>query len=291
MSDTYAAFISYRRSDHDEPSMSWARQIADFVGRVESAAALLSSEYDRPRLFDRITTADATLGVVAGDHWKNSILNSAFQRLSEILIVLDDADYQKARSEPIDLAAFDTLAGITATHRELLDLRRQDPVEALRELVKQLQITRQQIAATAVLKSKVAGHVNSSHASERARIELLEKAGGAIGLTEAAGRLKISRQALHKKVYAGNALGMMQDDKIILPKLQFVTEGRKTKILSGIDRVAKDFNDSKAGPFSALQFLIEIDPNLGARPIDVLTRGDVDAVHHAARAYLSMNEA
>jgi hypothetical protein len=270
--------------------MSWIRQIADFVGRVESAAALLSSEYDRPRLFDRIETADVTPVVVAGDHWKNSILNSAFQRLSEILIVLDDADYQKARSEPIDLAAFDTLAGITTTHRELLDLRQQDPMEALRELVKQLQITRQQIAATAVLKSKVANHANSSHASERARIELLEKAGGAIGLTEAAGRLKISRQALHKKVYAGNALGMMQDDKIILPKLQFVTEGGETKILSGIDRVAKDFNESKAGPFSALQFLIEVDPNLGARPIDVLTTGDVDAVHHAAQAYLSMND-
>ncbi len=228
--------------------------------------------------------------VSLGNDWKAEILKSVSERLSEIVTLLVDVEMHESRSASIDLEAFDTLASLTLAPDELHILHQQDKAEALRELVKQLEIAWERVATTATLVSKVESAAPSIEASDDILTTLLERAGGTLGLTEASERLGISRQALHKKVYAGNALGMMRGDRIVLPKLQFVTTAGKTKILPGIDRVAKTFDESNAGPFSALQFLIEVDPNLEARPIDVLKNGDIDAVHLAARAYLSMDE-
>jgi hypothetical protein len=289
VSDFRNEFIGYRRHDAGGDRLSsWQRDLANFVGRVESAAVLLSFGHDRPPAVRATSTRMAAVSL--GNDWKAEILRSVSERLSEIVTVLVNAETHKSRSASIDLEAFDTLASLTLAPDELHILHQQDKAEALRELVKQLEIAWERVATTATLVSKVESAAPSTEASDNVLTVLLEKAGGTLGLTKASERLGISRQALHKKVYAGNALGMMHDDRIVLPKLQFVTVAGKTKILPGIDRVAKTFNESNAGPFSALQFLIEIDPNLEARPIDVLENGDADAVHQAARAYLSMDE-
>jgi hypothetical protein len=270
-----------------DQSSSWPRYLANFVSRVETAAALLSLEHDRPVVLDK--TAASFAFVALG--WRGEILKSVFTHLSEIMAVLRDAEFSEAQSELIDFEAFDALAGLTPAHRELLLLRQQDTPEALRALVTQLEITREQVAATVALVSKVEPIAAPAEVSDDALRKLLDRAGGTLGLTEASKQLGITRQALHKRVYNGNALGMMHDNRIVLPKLQFVTEGKETTILSGIDRIAKVFQESKAGPFSALQFLIDADPNLEARPIDVLKKGNADAAYQAARAYLSMDEA
>src|SRR5262249_58067442 len=92
-----------------------------------------------------------------------------------------------------------------------------------------------------------------------ARQTLIEAAGGALSLTEAATALGVTRQNLHKRIYAGSALGMMLDGRIVVPQLQLVAADGKTEIIRGIERVVRPFLQSKAGAWSALQFLLDRD--------------------------------
>lgn len=119
---------------------------------------------------------------------------------------------------------------------------------------------------------------------------LLQRAGGGLSLTEAAKLLGTSRQALHKRVKSGSALGMMEGDELVLPKFQFVEKHDRTSILDGLAKVIKLFDASRAGRWSALQFLIEQDPNLAMAPVDVLKTGEVQQVANAAAAYLDVDE-
>jgi hypothetical protein len=54
--------------------------------------------------------------------------------------------------------------------------------------------------------------------------------------------------------------------------------------------VVRLFRLASAGPWSVLQFLVDIDPNLGRAPIEVLRSHDANAVEHAAKVYLGMGE-
>jgi len=119
---------------------------------------------------------------------------------------------------------------------------------------------------------------------------LLEAAGGGLSLAEAAEALAISRQAMHALISTGRALGLMHGDRIVVPKLQFRSRGGRSEILPGIDRIVRLFEETKAGPWSAVQFLTEPDPNLGTTPIAALRDGRVEAVEHAARALLRIDE-
>ena len=100
--------------------------------------------------------------------------------------------------------------------------------------------------------------------------------------------LGVTRQALHKRIKAGTALGMMDGEELVLPKLQFVSSGEKVRLVKGLGEVISLFE--RSGGWSALQFLVEKDPNLAAAPIEALNAGKVEAVVAAARAYLSLDE-
>jgi len=119
---------------------------------------------------------------------------------------------------------------------------------------------------------------------------LLAAAGGGLSLAEAAEALTISRQAMHALIRTGRALGLMHGDRIVVPRLQFCSRGGRSEILPGIDRIVRLFEETKAGPWSAVQFLIDPDPNLGTTPIAALRDGQVEAVEHAARALLRIDE-
>jgi len=119
---------------------------------------------------------------------------------------------------------------------------------------------------------------------------LLEAAGGGFSLAEAAEALAISRQAMHEQISTGWVLGMVHDDQIVVPRLQFRPGDGRSEILLGIGRVVRLFEETKAGPWAALQFLIEPDPNIGTAPIAALRDGRVEAVAHAARAFLRIDE-
>jgi len=119
---------------------------------------------------------------------------------------------------------------------------------------------------------------------------LLAAAGGGLALAEAAQALAISPKAMHAQIRAGRALGLMHGDRIVVPKLQFRSRHGRSEVLPGIDQVVRLFHETQAGPWAAVQFLLEPDPNLGAAPIAALRDGQVAAVVHAARAYLRVDE-
>ena len=54
--------------------------------------------------------------------------------------------------------------------------------------------------------------------------------------------------------------------------------------------MTKLFKDSEAGPWMALQFLVDPDPNFGRSPIEALRAGDERLVEQAARGYLHLDE-
>ena len=122
------------------------------------------------------------------------------------------------------------------------------------------------------------------------RDALLKRAGGAFSLTEAAAELHITRQALHKRISNARVLGMMVGNEIIVPKLQIVGEAGAARVLAGIDAVTKLFQETQAGPWTALQFLVGRDPNLGDVPINALRARDVVPVIEAARTHLRLDE-
>ncbi len=125
---------------------------------------------------------------------------------------------------------------------------------------------------------------------EQIRDDLLRQAGGSHGLAEAASLLGISRQAMHKRINADSALGMMLDKQIVLPKLQFVAREGGLEIVPGLRDVLAVFREGKASGWPALQFLAAGDPNLdGKRPIDELKAGEVEDVVQAARVHLDLD--
>jgi hypothetical protein len=98
----------------------------------------------------------------------------------------------------------------------------------------------------------------------------------------------MSRQAVHKRIKAGTILGLMDGAELVLPRGQFVQIGSGFRPALGLGDILVHF--AVAGPWSALQFLVEADPNLGDVPLRVLTEGRIDAVVDAAKAYLGIDE-
>jgi hypothetical protein len=126
---------------------------------------------------------------------------------------------------------------------------------------------------------------------ETSRDKLVERSGGVLTLQDASARLGITEQALHKRIHANSALGMMIGDRIVVPALQMTTAGGKTRILAGVDKVTKAFVEAGASGWGALQFLVDPDPNLeGQTPVDMLREGRVQEVVQAARACLGLDE-
>jgi len=122
------------------------------------------------------------------------------------------------------------------------------------------------------------------------RRALLERAGGGLSLRQGAERLGITREALYEQIESGTVLGLMDGQKLVLPRLQFIGAGEEVKLVEGLPAVVKLFEDTGAGGWSALQFLIGRDPNLEAAPIEALQAGEVKAVVEAARTYLGLDE-
>ncbi len=112
-----------------------------------------------------------------------------------------------------------------------------------------------------------------------------------MSLTEAAKALGVTRQALHKRIHANGALGMMLGGRIVVPRVQLVEKDGKTVVLEGIEKVARAFAEAEAGAWGALQFLVEPNPNLnGTRPMDALREKRIREVEQAARGYLGLDE-
>jgi len=200
---------------------------------------------------------------------------------------------------PLYRTAFDSLCELTPADTQLKALFERNVVRACHELAGHVDLVAEQLEATSRLAETLdadpdagQGPANANEAAQLATVEneLLEKAGERLTLTEAAARLGVSRQALHKKIKSGAALGVMHGEKLVLPAAQFVEGVKGQTIVPHLKEVLALFDESGAGPWSALQFLIETEPSLGAAPLGLLEHGTLAPVIAAARAYLGLDE-
>jgi hypothetical protein len=228
--------------------------------------------------------------------WYAELTNDLLTRLSEIRNSLAHGWPSSAEADALAADAVALLAELTPVPSQVLALYRSDRAAGLAELARHLEVVDRQYALAASLVGRLepggGGRASPEPAPGfvAARKTLLAAAGGALSLTEAAQVLGVTRQNLHKRIHSGSALGMLLDDRIVMPKMQLVGQDDSTAIVVGLERVVRPFVEAKAGAWSALQFLLDPDPNLGRPPIEALRAGDIAGAERAARAYLGLDE-
>ncbi|WP_261339049.1 hypothetical protein [Rhizobium leguminosarum] len=259
-----------------------------FFSRIDQGALLLSAAltegsmgHFRPH-HDRVR-------VNRSRSWMDSLVISCRDRSAEVREALKFEWEPTGRAAELALDAFKTLSELTQTSWELQRLCQADRPRAFHELARHLELATQQFELNARLVAEIEGFEAPSPASERlndVQTDLLTRAGGGLSLTAAADRLRVSRQALHKRAKNGSALALMQKNELVLPMAQWVSTGKFLTWIDGLPKVIKLFGT--AGGWSALQFLIEQDPNLGTTPRLALIDGRIDEVVAAAEAYLGI---
>lgn len=267
--------------------------IAQFQERMDRAAILLSCAFADSEVKDfktlgrqsPIRSADPQLG------WYASVVNSALTRFREVRNALVHRWTPTPEAELLYHEAFNCLVALTPAADELSRLRQLDPARASSELARLLDPIAEEIAATAKLHASLSGEGGSeAERLEAAQKAILATAGDAWSLRQAAEALEVTKQALHKRVRAGTVLGVMLGSRLALPRVQFRQHGASTRHVGGLGPIIKMFRDAGAGEWSALQFLVHLDPNLSARPIDALWARRTKAVQEAAAAYLGLGE-
>jgi hypothetical protein len=228
--------------------------------------------------------------------WYSDIVNDCQARSKEVRQALLHSWTPTPRAEQLAIDAFVLLSDLTPARTELLRLCQYDRRRAFSELAKHIHLATDQFQLSADLLAEVDATSNQIEQTDEQRFAdissaLLERAGGGVSLTEGAKLLGTSRQALHKRVKLGSALGMMHGSELVLPKFQFVADEGDTSVIDGLAKVLKLFDNTGAGRWSAQQFLIDGDPNLADTPYHVMVKGRVDDVVNAAKAYLDINEA
>jgi hypothetical protein len=270
-----------------------------FNYRVQSAALLMSAAFQEAAVgdFDFIQAGSMlTQHRKAKSTWYYNFVDHILDCSQQLRKALVHSWTPTPRAERLAIDAFVLLSDLTPARTELLRLCRYDRSRAFSELAKHIDLAADQFRLSANLLSEVEG---TSRVPERPSEErfseisdaLLRKAGGGVSLTEGAKLLGTTRQALHKRVKLGTALGLMRGSELTLPKFQFVGDPNSPKIIEGLGRLVKLFDNTKAGRWSALQFLTENDPNLRDTPGHALTEGRVQDVVNAAMAYLDTDGA
>jgi len=265
--------------------------IATFNERIHCAALLLSAAFVEAAVPD-FKPAPTHHRPLRGrsSTWYDHIVSACLSRAQEVKKALLHRWQPTPRAEHLALEAFVLLAELTPARSELLRLCRYDRPRAFAQLAKHLDLMTDQFKLSAELYGEVEAGQPGEQDFAEISAALLKKAGGGMSLTEGARLLGTTRQALHKRIKAGSALGIMMGAKLVLPRVQFVRGEDKTVLMAGLGQVLNLFDETKAGGWSALQFLIEPDANLGEPPIQALSQARVEAVVNAARAYLGLDE-
>jgi hypothetical protein len=269
-----------------------------FAMYIDRAALLMSAAFAAAdvRDFSPTRRRQAIRAASSSMRWYAEVANEVLTRLSEIRHSLVHHWTPSPEADAFAMEAIELLAELTPVRDQIVALCRSNRDTGFAELARHLEIVGRQYTMAAGLVARLeageGGQLSDAGTASftAARQALLETAGGAMSLTEAANALGVTRQNLHKRIHTGSALGMMLEGRIVVPRLQLVPATGRTMIVAGIERVVRPFLESKAGAWSALQFLLDQDPNLGRRPIDVVRAGDVVSVEHAARAYLGLDE-
>jgi len=273
------------------------RLVFVFNYRIQNAALLMSAAFEEAavRDFDFAKTRSVSHRSRTTRTWYSSIVHNVVDCSRQLRSALVHEWKPTPRAERLAIDAFVILSDLTPARNELLRLCRYDRPRAFSELARHVELAADQFRLSADLLAEVEGATRPQELPSEVRFAdmtrlLLQRAGGGLSLTEAAKLLGTSRQALHKRVKTGSALGLMDSAELVLPKFQFIEEGNRTSILEGLGKIIKLFDGSKAGRWSALQFLLEQDPNLAMAPVQALRTGEVQQVVNAATAYLDVDE-
>lgn len=270
--------------------------VLEFTKKVEAAAAFIKAAHSTQRNVQALLDVSHHGKVVGRKNsnsgtWYRVLVKGVSDRAMEIITVIENYPAEGA-AIVAERTAFGLLCQLTPVSGALHELWEHDRRVACRKLSDQVVIVCSQFdKAVELVETQLEGDAKPKDFAAESNA-LLKEAGGAYSLSEASKSLGTSRQALHKRIHRGTALGMMIDDEIRVPKLQIVESksGKKGTILDGIDLVVKPFVDSKAGPWAALQFLTEPDPNLRTTPLAALKDGKIEATVSAARARLGLDE-
>jgi len=267
--------------------------LAVFPSRLDHAAILLSAAFAGSEVSDFDLPAFRRPSKRRSSHaWYDTLVDTCLHRSREVRNALVHRWTPTGHSEHLWNTAFVALADLTPARYELLALCRTDRTRASVELVKYLELATQEFELSANLLAELERGGSEEQPHDQAfvaiRTALLERAGGGLSLTEGAEQLGVSRQALHKRIQKGTALGMMDGDELVVPRCQLVVRKNKTVIVPELGKVVGLFQS--AGGWSALQFLIDEDPNLGMTPIQAIQEGRVAGAVVAARAFLGLDE-
>ena len=267
--------------------------VAAFPPRISHAAMLLSAAFAESEEGFRRPTIKSRTSRKAAHTWYDTIVASCLHHSREVRSALLHRWTPHGRAERLWDTAFVTLCDLTPARRELLVLLHSDRGKASAELARYVELATRQFELSAKLLGEVDDDAppqsTDEHRFRQLRSDLLARADGGLSLTEGAALLGISRQALHKRIKSGTALAMMDADELVLPKCQWLIDSdNKVAALPGLADIVRIFG--RAGGWSALQFLLDPDPNLGKPPIEALHEGAVPAVVAAARSYLGLNE-
>lgn len=115
--------------------------------------------------------------------------------------------------------------------------------------------------------------------------ELLHDFGWGVDADGAAQMLGIEVDAVRKMIRSGEVLVVQRLGSVLLPRLQFASEGDGYRVLVGIREIVAAAVEAGAEGWHVLQWLVLQSEALGGRqPIDALRAGDVKAVVAVARA-------
>jgi|ThiBiot_300_plan_2_1041538.scaffolds.fasta_scaffold00112_74 DNA-directed RNA polymerase specialized sigma24 family protein len=269
-------------------------QISSFYTRIDFAAVLLSTAFVEGAVTDFAPPKKSrtTRKRHGSTDWYFEVIDHCIERSREVRNALVHQWHPTARADHLAMEAFMLLTQLTPSGSELVRVCQYDRPKAFSEMAKALDVITQQIEQSANLIVEVEAGEELQPTEEKQfdqyRAALLDKAGGGLSLTEAAKLLGLSRQAVHKRIKTNSVLGMMNGTELVLPRAQFTKIEGQVEVLPGIAEVLKQFK--MAGNWSALQFLVESDPNLADIPLHALAEGRTEDVCHAAKAYLGIDE-
>lgn len=266
--------------------------ISRFQSRIDTAEVLLSSAFVEAAVTNFKPPPKRRRPRGGSRKWYDDVVESFLHRSRIVRSALVHDWRPTPRAERLAVDAFKLLSDLTPSRHELLLLCQYDRPKAFATLAEHLDVLTRQIELSATLIADVEGDADAQTTEdqrfEELRNELLTKAGGGLSLSDAAGLVGLTRQGMHKRIKAGSVLGMMHGSKLVVPQAQFVKRGDTYEVLKGLDGVLKAFD--VAGGWSALQFLLDPDPNLGRTPLQALSDRQADDVAKAAKAYLSESE-
>lgn len=282
---------------NDGGRTTMASSFLEMKVRVEHAAVLLSCAFEQANVRDFDLPRFRSSTAPAGARWRVLLIKATAHRCREVRNALVHRWTPTQEADRLAIQAFELLAELTPAPSALTRLCKRDRPLAFHRLADQMRHVEGLLdnMAEVIIDADSADAEAGPSAAGAASFDgisqaLLDEAGGGFSLSQAAERLKVTRQALHKRLVRGTVLGVQSQGEWVVPAAQLREADGGWRVVSDLGPIVTIFREAQAGVWSALQFLVRRDPRLGEAPMDALARGDAEAVIAAARAYLDLDQ-